>query len=120
MTDQEDIFNSGPPGFQNPFLDRGELMYPGAELEDVSSLNPDLVISRVSKIYFAYYGTYATDEESSTVTHHVQGRLAQSWDGTHRVRNIELLDNDRLSLFATLGDDTNVAGKNVLIWKRAP
>ncbi len=110
------------PGGQIIYSATGEmsaqLMYPGAELGDLSGLDPTAAISRVSKTFFAYYGTYTVDEVAGTVTHHVRGSLAPTWVGTDQVRKFELLGNDRLSLSATMGDDTNVAGENVLVWER--
>ena len=67
---------------------------------------------------WSYYGTYTIDEAASTVTHHVQGCLSPAWVGGDRTRRFELLDNDRLSLSATMADDSNVPGEHVLIWRR--
>ena len=36
--------------------------------------------------YVAYYGTYAVDEETSSVTHHVQGSLFPNWTGKDQLR----------------------------------
>jgi hypothetical protein len=95
-----------------------QLMYPGAELGDLSGLDPTAAISQVSRTFFAYYGMYTVDDEAGTVTHHVRGCLSPAWVGTDQVRQFEWLGDDRLELAARMGDDTNVAGENVLVWER--
>jgi hypothetical protein len=95
-----------------------QLMYPGAELGDMSGLDSAAAISQVSRTFFAYYGTYTVDEVAGTVTHHVRGCLRPDWVGTDRVRHFAWLDRDRISLSATLEGDTTVPGENVLVWER--
>ena len=97
-------------------------MYPGAGISDLSGLNETEAILRVSRTFFAYYGTYSVDPAARTVTHHVQGSLRPSWVGTDQLRSFELLDNDRMALTVVLGDaassDTNFPGSNILMWER--
>ena len=87
---------------------------------DVEALTE--AILRVSRTFFAYYGTYSVDPIARTVTHHVQGSLRPSWVGTDQLRGFELLDDDRMALTVVLGDaassDTNFPGSNILMWER--
>jgi hypothetical protein len=99
-----------------------QLMYPGAGIGDLSGLDQTEAILRVSRTFFAYYGTYSVDPIARTVTHHVQGSLRPSWVGTDQLRGFELLDDDRMALTVVLGDaassDTNFPGSNILMWER--
>ena len=91
-----------------------QLMYPRAEIGDLSGLDQTQAIRRVARTFFAYYGTYSVDAAARTVTHHVQGSLRPSWVGTDQLRGFELLDDDRMALTVVLGDaassDTNFPG----------
>ena len=49
----------------------------------------------------AYCGTYTIDEETRTITHHVQGAKFPNWVGTEQVRYFEL-EGNRLQIKATI------------------
>src|SRR5437764_1006275 len=72
---------------------------------------------------FAYYGHYAVDTTSHTVTHHVDGASFPNWIGTNLVR-VYRLDQDSTSrdrLTITTRPQL-VAGRRivtVLVWRRA-
>jgi len=61
--------------------------------------------------FFAYTGDYTIDTAASTVTHHIESRIAPDWVGTDRVRSFEMLDADHIVL-------RPVEGAAELIWQR--
>jgi hypothetical protein len=65
----------------------------------------------------AYFGTYETDEEKKTVTHHVEGSLLPNWEGTSQTRFVELSGN-RLTLSTPPTFDGGETGVTVLAWER--
>lgn len=97
-----------------------QLMHPGAELGDLTGLDPVAAINRVAETFFAYYGSYTLDTALGTVTHHVRGSLAPTWVGADQVREFEFVGSNRLRLSARLGEETTVPGENVLTWERVP
>jgi len=67
--------------------------------------------SQLDPEFFSYTGTYAIDEAAGTVTHHIEACIAPDWIGTDRVRQFELLSENRIAL-------RPVEGTSELIWNR--
>jgi hypothetical protein len=101
-----------------------QLTNPDLRVEDVSGMDEEDIVGRVSRTFFAYHGTYSVDLAAGTVTHHVQGSIRPSWIGTNQKRGFAMIDADHMKLFAITGDtasgETNFPGSNVLLWERAP
>jgi Lipocalin-like domain len=102
-----------------------QLMNPDTKSPEAAGSGPNEPTSEVAKRFFAYWGTYFTDESLATVTHHVLGGLARSWVGRDQVRRYEFLSDDRLELTADIENDdvakqAGFEGAQVLIWERIP
>lgn len=70
--------------------------------------------------YTSYYGRFTLDVENSTITHHVEGSLAQGWVGGDQLRYFELKPDGSLTLRTPpmrVADGTKVV--NTLVWVRA-
>ena len=69
--------------------------------------------------YIAYFGTYESDENAGTLTHHVHGSLIPDWVGTDQIRLYEFRNHNKQLILRTppaeLRGDT-LAGE--LIWER--
>jgi Lipocalin-like domain len=68
--------------------------------------------------YFAYCGTWETDEAAGTVVHHVELSLVPNWVGSPQRRNVRWV-GERLELS---GSPTLIAGETRtahLLWERA-
>lgn len=50
-----------------------QLMNPGVDVASVTGVDPGDLLGRVTRTFFAYYGTYSVDPDAGTVTHHVEG-----------------------------------------------
>ena len=61
--------------------------------------------------FFSYTGGYDIDEVAGTVTHHIEACIAPGWIGTDRVRQFEMLSENRIVL-------RPVEGTSELIWQR--
>lgn len=53
-------------------------------------------LAKASTSYFAYAGTYVTDEAEQTVTHHLDFCLIPNWVNTAQLRHVELSENNTL------------------------
>ena len=67
--------------------------------------------SLVDPEFFSYTGSYGIDEAAGTVTHHIEACIAPDWIGTDRVRQFEMLSENRIVL-------RPVEGTSELIWRR--
>ena len=67
--------------------------------------------SLVDSEFFAYTGSYDIDETAGTVTHHIEACIEPDWIGTDRVRQFEMLSENRIAL-------RPVEGTSELIWRR--
>ncbi len=67
--------------------------------------------SQVDPDFFSYTGGYIIDEAAGTVTHHIEACIAPGWIGTDRVRQFEMLSENRIVL-------RPVEGTSELIWQR--
>ena len=67
--------------------------------------------SRVDPEFFSYTGSYDIDETAGTVTHHIEACIAPDWIGTDRVRQFEMLSENRIAL-------RPLEGTSELIWSR--
>jgi hypothetical protein len=67
--------------------------------------------------YYAYYGTYAVDEEAKTVTHNVQASLRPSEVGIRYQRRFALA-GDRLTLTTPPAEESGEVRFNRLVWER--
>ena len=67
----------------------------------------------------SYFGTYAVDEASSTITHTVQGAMVPDWIGTKLIRGYRFLSPDRMELrVLTDAGGQRAARGSVLVWER--
>jgi hypothetical protein len=64
--------------------------------------------------YDAYFGTYAIDETSHTVTHHLEGALAAADVGKNLVREFQVSDN-KLTIIVRTSSPKQI---RTLIWER--
>lgn len=64
-----------------------------------------------------YFGTYTVDASAQTVTHTVEGAMAQDWVGTQLVRRYRFLTPDRVEL-SVVPDAQVVTAGLVLVWTR--
>ena len=67
--------------------------------------------NRIDEDFFSYSGSYDVDEAAGTVTHHIEACIAPNWIGTDRVRQFEMLSDNRVAL-------RPVEGTSELIWER--
>ena len=65
--------------------------------------------------YDAYFGTYAIDETSHTVTHHLEGALAAADVGKNLVREFQVSHN-KLTIIVRTSSPKQI---RTLIWERA-
>jgi hypothetical protein len=63
--------------------------------------------------YDAYFGTYAIDETSHTVTHHLEGALAAADVGKNLVREFQVFDN-KLTIVVRTSSPKQI---RTLIWE---
>lgn len=68
-----------------------------------------------------YFGTYALDPATGTVTHSVEGAMAPDWIGSKLVRAYRFIGPNQVELRVT-GDarGQRVANGAVLVWERIP
>lgn len=127
---------SGP--YRHPYGERpqGRLIYTAGgqmavQVQRAEAAVPELespdeapALAWISSRFFAYYGSYSTDEAAQTVTHRITGCIVPSWVGTDQVREYRFVDDDRLELRAQLEADSVAAkaggGANLLVWTRLP
>jgi len=67
--------------------------------------------------FTAYFGTYETDEEKGTVTHHVKGSLLPNLVGSDQIRFYEF-SGDRLTLKTPPIQVGGITVTSLLIWER--
>ena len=96
-----------------------EMMRAGASLADFEGLgsNED-AITKIVRIFFAYYGPYTVDDATQSVTHHVEGGIHPAWVGTPRVRKFKFEDADNLRLIGINDSKSSFPGTSELHWQR--
>ncbi len=68
--------------------------------------------------YLAYFGTYAVDESTRTVTHHVVGASFPNWVGVNLARRYAFDESGRLRLATPSIEVGGRALEYVLLWER--
>ena len=69
--------------------------------------NPDITggtrqqLASAASRYFAYAGTYITDEQRQTVTHTLHYCLIPNWVGSRQLRHVNLLEDNKLLILAS-------------------
>ena len=119
---------------QFPFGERpgGQLLYDGAGNMSAQlgrtnrarfaavdpALGTDAEVRDAFDGYLAYFGTYAVDESTRTVTHHVVGASFPNWVGVNLARRMRI----RRERTTPTGDATDRGGRSraryVLLWER--
>ena len=83
-----------------------------------SALGTDAEVRAAFDGYIAYFGTYAVDESTRAVTHHVVGASFPNWVGVKLVRQYTFDEGGRLRLATP---PIEVGGRSleyVLLWER--
>ncbi|MFT4560688.1 MAG: hypothetical protein ACI9BW_000422 [Gammaproteobacteria bacterium] len=105
--------------------DRGHMsaQLMSASREAFSSRNPVVVELQEFKTayqgYTSYYGTYTLDIDNRTITHHVEGSLAQSWVGGVQVRHFEFIDGQLILKTPPIRGSDGTKVVSTLTWQRA-
>jgi hypothetical protein len=68
--------------------------------------------------YLAYFGTYAVDESTRTVTHHLVGASFPNWVGVNLARRYAFDESGRLRLATPPIKVGGRALEYVLLWER--
>ena len=96
-----------------------EIMRAGAKLDDFAGLgSKEDAITKIVRVFFAYYGPYTVDDEAQSVTHHVEGGIHPAWVGTPRVRKFKFEDSDNLRLIGINDSKSSFPGTSELHWQR--
>jgi hypothetical protein len=104
--------------------DRGHMsaQLMSASRESFSSRNPGDVRLEEFKAayqgYTSYYGTYTLDVDERTITHHVQGSLAQSWVGGVQLRHFEFIDGRLILKTPPIRGSDGIKVVSTLTWER--
>ena len=119
---------------QFPFGERpgGQLVYDGAGNMSAQlgrtnrarfaakepALGTDAEVRDAFDGYLAYFGTYAVDESTRTVTHHVVGASFPNWVGVNLARRYAFDESGRLRLATPPIEVGGRALEYVLLWER--
>jgi len=96
-----------------------EMMRSGASLADFEGLGSSQdAITKIVRIFFAYYGPFTVDEANQSVTHHVEGGIHPAWVGTPRIRKFKFDDSDNLRLIGINDSKSSFPGTSELHWQR--
>ena len=66
-----------------------------------------------------YFGTYAVDRNSHTITHRPVGAMSPDWIGSPMVRGYRFINPNRIELrVLTTGDRQRTATGSLMLWER--
>lgn len=76
-------------------------------------------LSSAASGYLAYSGRYQIEDDCRTVHHVVSASLFPNWIGTDRIRYIDVLDNENLTLTSVSQQMRGMSWDPAVVWRRA-